>query len=156
MPKVLRALRGNYPHLRKYVVVRGESQNISDIERESDDEIVLIYNPEDYKLKDLMLEADVAISAGGQTLHELARIGVPTIAITVAENQLRNSKSWEKAGFVEYAGCWRDSDIISNIHRCLKHLEDKSVRFEKYRIAKNLVGGDGARNVIRFATNQSD
>lgn len=41
-------------------------------------------------LASLMREADLAVSAGGQTLYELAACGVPAVAIRVAENQRGN------------------------------------------------------------------
>ncbi len=48
----------------------------------------------------LMDWADVAISAGGQTLHELYRMKVPTYMIKLAENQEYNIRFYEKRGFV--------------------------------------------------------
>jgi UDP-2,4-diacetamido-2,4,6-trideoxy-beta-L-altropyranose hydrolase len=45
-------------------------------------------------MKHAMLETDIAISNGRQTLYKLVRVGVPTIAIGVAENQLGNIKEW--------------------------------------------------------------
>ena len=52
----------------------------------SDQKIKLWYNVDEYKMKNLMEAADIAVSAGGQTLYELARTGTPTIAIKVADN----------------------------------------------------------------------
>ena len=44
------------------------------------------------EMLNLMLESDVCISGGGQTTYELARVGVPTIGICLAENQ--KFKTW--------------------------------------------------------------
>ncbi len=49
---------------------------------------------------DLMLQADLAVSAGGQTLYELAAAGTPTLAIEVAENQADNVHSLAQRGVV--------------------------------------------------------
>lgn len=64
-----------------------------------------------------MNEADLAISAGGQTLHELHKMKVPTYMIQTADNQKNNVKYYEKKGF-QYFGdklkmCLCDEDIIS-------------------------------------------
>ena len=55
---------------------------------------------------------DLAISASGQTLYELACIGVPTIAIGIIDNQKNNIKNWINQGFIEYAGCWNDESYF--------------------------------------------
>lgn len=47
------------------------------------------------EIRDIMRESDVAISAGGGTLNELAACGVPTIALLFAENQQTNLQSFE-------------------------------------------------------------
>jgi len=52
-------------------------------------------------MKRVMAASDMAISAAGQTLYELARIGVPTIATAVVKNQLNNVQGWEKWGLSE-------------------------------------------------------
>ncbi len=38
-------------------------------------------------MKNLMINNDLAISAGGNTLYELCACGIPTIAIIIADNQ---------------------------------------------------------------------
>jgi UDP-2,4-diacetamido-2,4,6-trideoxy-beta-L-altropyranose hydrolase len=50
--------------------------------------LVVHRSPRD--MVDLMLRADLAIAAGGQTTYELAACGVPTLALCVAENQREN------------------------------------------------------------------
>lgn len=47
----------------------------------------------------LMLKCDIAVTAAGQTTYELARIGLPTIAIGVVENQKFNIDGWLEIGF---------------------------------------------------------
>ncbi|HIE58998.1 MAG TPA: UDP-2,4-diacetamido-2,4,6-trideoxy-beta-L-altropyranose hydrolase, partial [Hydrogenothermaceae bacterium] len=86
-PKVLKLLVNNYPNLKKNVVIGKGFKNIEEINSVADKNTNLIYYPDATKMKDIMLKSDIAISAGGQTLYELARVGVPTIAIAVADNQ---------------------------------------------------------------------
>ncbi len=59
-----------------------------------------------------MLVSDIAISSGGQTLCELARIGTPTIGICCAQNQQQNLECWRDTSFAEYAGWYNDRNII--------------------------------------------
>ncbi|MDG1873860.1 MAG: UDP-2,4-diacetamido-2,4,6-trideoxy-beta-L-altropyranose hydrolase [Mariniblastus sp.] len=46
----------------------------------------------------LMERADLAISAGGSTCYELARCGVPTIAVPIAENQIALAREMQQRG----------------------------------------------------------
>jgi UDP-2,4-diacetamido-2,4,6-trideoxy-beta-L-altropyranose hydrolase len=100
-PKVLRLLVDIYPELLKKVIIGNGFQNITEIEALKDHNTELIYYSDAAEMKKFMLESDIAISAGGQTLYELARIGVPTIAITVADSQSANIHGWQEVGFAE-------------------------------------------------------
>ena len=97
-------------------------------------------------MKKVMLDSDIAISAGGQTLYELARVGVPTIAISVADNQLGSIRGWQKTGFIEYAGWWED-DFGIRAKNILSQVKDPYIRRVKSEIGRKLVDGKGAKRV---------
>lgn len=61
--------------------------------------VVTIGNSSAAEVKQSMEKSDLAVSAAGQTLLELAALGVPTIAIITADNQLQNAKLLFEAGF---------------------------------------------------------
>ncbi|HEK24805.1 MAG: UDP-2,4-diacetamido-2,4,6-trideoxy-beta-L-altropyranose hydrolase, partial [Hydrogenobaculum sp.] len=69
-PKVLKLLKAKFPNLKKNVVIGKGFKNINEIEYTKDANTDLIYFPKAEKMKELMLESDIAISAGGQTLYE--------------------------------------------------------------------------------------
>jgi len=149
-PKILGFLRENYPELKKNVIVGNAFQNIDEIKKSADKNTNLIYYPDVKEIKEIMLESDIAISAGGQTLYELARVGVPTVGICVAENQLRNVKGWQEAGFIEYAGWWREENIFKNIELCFCKLVDFFIRKKKFFLGRELVDGRGSRRIVNF------
>ena len=47
-------------------------------------------------LYDLLMQADLAFCAGGNTLHELATLGVPAIVIPTMPHEWRNGKAFER------------------------------------------------------------
>jgi UDP-2,4-diacetamido-2,4,6-trideoxy-beta-L-altropyranose hydrolase len=145
--EVLRLLNENFPSLNKVVVIGKGSDNTLQIESK-DDKTHFLYCPDAEGMKKAMLESDVAISAGGQTLYELARVGLPTIAIAVADNQMNNVRGWQKAGFIEYAGRWEDEAVLSNVIRKLELLQDNILRNGKARRGKTLVDGRGASRIV--------
>jgi len=142
--KVLKLLVENYPELSKNIVIGNGFQNIREIERISDKKTNLLYSPDAEGMKKTMLESDIAICAGGQTLYELARVGVPAIAVAIADNQMNNVRGWKEAGFIEHAGWWEDKDLIDNIQRSIINLKDSEIRGNRYQTGKNIIDGKGA------------
>ncbi len=146
--RVLKLLIDNYPELAKKIVVGKGCRNAEEIEKLKDRKTELMYSPDAGGMKDIMLESDMAISAGGQTLYELARVGVPTIAVAVAGNQLNNIKGWQKAGFVEYAGWWEDGEVLNNVINKTGLLKDNCLRSEKAKTGRMMLDGLGAVRTV--------
>jgi len=97
-PGYIRKLREFYPEKQLKVVIGKGFQNLENIRKAADDKVELIYYPDALKMRNIMLNSDLAISAAGQTISELARIGVPTFGVQVAENQRNNYLNWLKSG----------------------------------------------------------
>lgn len=148
--KVLKLLVDNYPELTKNVIIGKGFQNTNVLEKLKDNNTKLIYYPNAEGMKNIMLESDIAISAGGQTLYELARVGVPTIAVAVADNQMNNIIGWEKAGFIKYAGWWEDEKVQSNILMAIGLLKDAGLREKMTKIGRELIDGFGAERIARY------
>jgi UDP-2,4-diacetamido-2,4,6-trideoxy-beta-L-altropyranose hydrolase len=71
-------------------------------------------------IADLMVRADVAVSAGGSTCWELAFMGVPSLVVVLAENQRLNAEGLEKAGFAINLG--KSPLAMDNLKRSLKRV----------------------------------
>ena len=100
------------------------------------------------EMLDSMLKADLCISGGGQTIHELARVGVPIIGICLSENQRMNLESWHKKGVVEYAGRHNDLNLMENIKTGIEKLSSQESRSKVSNRGRALVDGQGARRVV--------
>lgn len=102
------------------------------------------------QMAELMRWAHVALSAAGTTCWELARVGVPTVMVGVAENQYRTAPALAEAtGFV-YLGAMEhlSADAIA---RCLERLcRDVHWRRAARETASRLVDGRGAERVVRI------
>lgn len=130
------------------VVIGERYTNSTDIKRLVDNpKVNTIINPSELEMRKLMMMADIAISAGGQTMYELARTGTPTISIQVADNQTNNVKGWTNEGFCEHAGNWSDKNLLFKLKKCWDNLSQYETRVQRSEIGKNLVDGQGARRI---------
>jgi UDP-2,4-diacetamido-2,4,6-trideoxy-beta-L-altropyranose hydrolase len=148
-PRILRLLIDGYPKIEKKIIIGRGAKNIEKIEKVKDKNTHLIYSAEAGEMRKTMLACDAAISAGGQTLNELARVGVPTIALAVADNQKNNIRGWQRAGFIEYVGWWNDRECLDKIEKALTSLAPKSVRQRMAGIGRARVDGCGPRRVVQ-------
>jgi spore coat polysaccharide biosynthesis predicted glycosyltransferase SpsG/RimJ/RimL family protein N-acetyltransferase len=149
-PVILKMLVGEYPEMIKKVIVGKGYENTKDIEQVSDSRTEIVVAPDAEGMKQIMTGTDMAISAGGQTLYELARTGVPAIVVAVADNQLNNIEGWKKSGFIEYAGWWEDKGILHSISRKVELLKKKEIREKKAEAGMALVDGKGAARSVRY------
>jgi len=106
------------------------------------------------QMLDLMLKADICISAGGQTLNELARVGVPTIGVGMVDNQQRNLKAWQERGFLKFVGRYNDQSLIGNIELAIKKMTPLLVRQKMSNTAKLSIDGQGAQRIVSYIINQ--
>lgn len=148
-PKLLRLLRKHYPEFEKRIVIGSGFDNVDEINNLVDNKTELYHNLNAAQMKQLMIESDIAISAGGQTIYELAKIGIPCIIISVAENQLNHVEGWENAGFICYAGWKDDPDLLGNILRYLEELGNQKFRMEKSKVGRQFVKGTGSLLVMK-------
>ena len=71
---------------------------------------IVLHEPQ-VSLSQLMSKADVAIGAGGATNWERICLGVPSIVVTVAENQRKCAEYINKLGLINLIG---DAETISD------------------------------------------
>ena len=102
-------------------------------------------------LQGLMLETDLAVSAGGHTAYELAATGTPAILTLTAENQRGQVTALEKIGVFCYAGETGQNNIIktnlvSTLQRLVKNFDERRVMSKR---GQQLVDGLGAHRVTQ-------
>lgn len=152
-PKILELLNKEFPNIHKKVVIAESFRNVSEIESLKNECTELIYSPSSKEMLNTMSNVDLAISASGQTLYELACVGVPTIAIGIIENQKDNIENWQKVGFIEYAGCWNDNGLFKNILDKIQFLNDINIRYEKRLKAIQSIDGKGSLRIVKEILN---
>ncbi|MCW7472014.1 glycosyl transferase [Leptospira levettii] len=102
--EILSLLVKNFPALEKHLVVGPGFTNEVKLKELSDKNTFFYKNLSAIQMRDLMIQMDFAITAGGQTTYELDRCKVPMVMIKTAENQEGNIR-----GFVEF----QKSQVVS-------------------------------------------
>lgn len=98
----------------------------------------------------LMLGCDVAISACGQTLHELAYLGAPTIGIRIGDDQLLNQQAYIEAGFLSLAIDWNSGELESLLRHELNGLNSVEARAAKSKTGMNIIDGKGVERIAQL------
>jgi UDP-2,4-diacetamido-2,4,6-trideoxy-beta-L-altropyranose hydrolase len=103
-----------------------------------------------WKLRPLMLAADVAVSGAGMTLYELAATATPIVSLTMTPNQRPNATAFERAGAALAAGSADHPDLGATVARHLGCLAADATLRENLGVAgRRLVDGQGASRVAR-------
>ena len=106
----------------------------------------LLFNP--LNIPDLMAWADLAISAGGNTIWELAFMGVPCVIITLAENQQPVAEELAKIGMASNLG-WHNILSQADVMQAVKRLIfSKTTRREMSQKGQAIINGSGVSLTI--------
>jgi len=147
---ILRSLQENFPSVKKNVVIGRGFTNKNEIETLCNNSTELFFSPQASLMRDLMLYSDIAITAAGQTLYELAVTGTPSIAIAVAENQKNNIHEWKRKGFLPNTIYHHDVNFIRRIIEQVQTLKSITVRKKLSAIGKENVDGHGSIRVVNY------
>ncbi|NEO35149.1 MAG: hypothetical protein F6J90_02035 [Moorea sp. SIOASIH] len=106
------------------------------------------HSPKD--MRSLMVKADLAISAGGQTLYELARCATPTIALCVGADQIPNLTALEHRGCIVNIGWASQPNWLDQLYQVLQQLlVNPNQRAVLGKASSNLIDGKGASRIAQ-------
>ena len=152
--KVIRALSRIDKKLKVTVVLGSayvhhrELQGLMKEIKNSKSEFIIKSNVTD--MAKLMAGADVAISAGGETIYELAATGTPTINVAHVEHQSLNAGELEQRGVVINLGVGKSVSEQKISAAVESLLNDRNLRQKMSARGKKLVDGKGAERVARL------
>ncbi|MEB3291573.1 MAG: GNAT family N-acetyltransferase, partial [Synechococcales bacterium] len=107
------------------------------------------------QMPDLIAEADLAIAAGGSTNWELAFLGLPSIIITLADNQTAIADMLQEKGISRSLG-WHQrlqpAQIALTVYQLCHNAEKRSTMSQK---GQALVDGAGCDRVVMQLTGRA-
>lgn len=148
---VLPILTVAYPDVKKYVILGSSFSEANKIELLGDEQTVFFRNVTAEEMGKLMAEADVAVSAAGQTINELGRTGLPTVIFKVAANQENNIKGWIESGFITTYIDATQPWSVDKLLDALAALETADIREKRSLLGQSVIDGKGAIRVGRAA-----
>ncbi len=102
-----------------------------------------------HNMSQLMTMCDLAITAGGTTTYELCACGIPSVCVSVADNQVRNVKKFSELGVMVCAGDIRDTKCIQRIICELNYLiNHREYRLQMSEKMQKLVDGLGVKRIV--------
>jgi UDP-2,4-diacetamido-2,4,6-trideoxy-beta-L-altropyranose hydrolase len=148
--KVIQALRKvDVPGLEATVVVGASNPHANTLEAAIGQSRIPIHlSPDARNMPELMAWADLAVSAGGSTVWELAFMGVPTITLVLADNQQYIVKELNRAGVTLALGWCTDMSSVDMGAAFMQLSRASRVRMEMIQRGQQLVDGKGGQRVI--------
>ncbi|MBA1242125.1 UDP-2,4-diacetamido-2,4,6-trideoxy-beta-L-altropyranose hydrolase [Pseudomonas japonica] len=105
---------------------------------------VLDYSP---NMADLMRDSDLFIGAGGGTTWERAALGVPSLCVAVADNQVKNAEALAREGAHVYLGEASSVSVSALSAAIALLIANAPLRHSLAERARRLVDGRGAQRV---------
>jgi UDP-2,4-diacetamido-2,4,6-trideoxy-beta-L-altropyranose hydrolase len=96
----------------------------------------------------LMRRSDLAIAASGSTTWELAAMGVPSLVVPIAGNQIEVARSLQEKGAAISLGAAEELTIEGIAEAVAGIIPDRARRIELSSRARDLVDGNGAERVV--------
>ncbi|MFB1489886.1 MULTISPECIES: UDP-2,4-diacetamido-2,4,6-trideoxy-beta-L-altropyranose hydrolase [unclassified Thiocapsa] len=117
------------------------------IAQHADGRVQLLINPDE--LAQVFASCDLAIMAGGTSTFEAACCGLPMILVSIADNQTRNSETWEQFGAAIYLGAFPGITMNLLTKTFLDLLRDGDRCRSMAESGKTKIDGRGAQRIVQ-------
>ena len=101
-------------------------------------------------IAELMVKADIALGAGGTTTWERMALGLPSIVVTTADNQVACIKNLDQGGYLKWLGDVNYVDKHTIYNALLEAGKNPNKLKEQSQNCQTIVNGKGAQIVSRL------
>jgi len=129
------------------VVINPASPNAAAIRKQAKDHTNIALHEPLPSLAPLMLKADLAIGAGGATSWERCCLGLPSLVITLAENQKPIATELDRQRLVHWLG-HHDTVSESSLTTALKDVFDAECMWDWSNRCRDTVDAKGTERVV--------
>ncbi len=141
-PSLIESIRRYDPNVRIH-------QIITDAYDEADQNITYHKNLTATDVANVMRSCDIAVTAGGQSLVELCALGIPTLSITIADNQKNNIAYLAKESLTHHLGSFEDKNLSQNLIAGIEKLAKQSIRENISAALKKRIKPNSGANIAK-------
>ncbi len=140
-------LRLNRPDIEVDVIITGSGRHAAGIKEQTAGHDNIHIHVDLPTLAHLMAKADLAIGAGGATSWERLCLGLPSLVITLAENQKPVADELHRLDLVDWLG-HKDQVEAGQIGISIRHLTNENLDGIWSRRCKKVLNGRGIDSII--------
>lgn len=148
----MEAIKTLDPAIERVVLVSSANPHFSDIvdcrNRNNSSNVTLLVDEQEIARH--MVDADLAIIAGGTTTFETAVMGLPSLIIQIADNQGPNANAWERRGAAINLGPFSSLTLRALERQVVKLINDSRLRKSMACAGRSLVDCFGAQRVAQM------
>lgn len=153
MTKVLLELCQNLcPQATYHLIIGSAFQRKKEWEKEATKKVKVYQSPK--RMSEIMLQCDIAVSAGGSTIYELAACGVPTLAFLYSENQRGVVEYLSRREYLVNIGEYqklreKDKDALEKFSLQWSEIVNQKKRQIMIKKQQKLFDGKGTKRVVK-------
>jgi UDP-2,4-diacetamido-2,4,6-trideoxy-beta-L-altropyranose hydrolase len=140
-------------HLKVDVVIGTHNPHRAEIEQQVKSRLRTQLHVQVENMAELMAQSDLALGAGGATTWERLCLGLPTLVVTIAENQIPFSECLHHDGYLRWMGALETLDVQKLRQTLHDAVEQESINHQQSQKGKEIVSGDGTPQVAKLMTN---
>jgi len=101
-----------------------------------------------FTMAQLMVDADLAISGCGQTLHELVALQTPAIGICIDHDQVLNQQYYHQTEYLLTKNAWNDQHLKNNLRQQIHELTINAFHRESIvNKCANMINKNGVKSI---------
>ena len=101
-------------------------------------------------IAELMAKADLALCAGGTTTWERFCLGLPSLVVTIADNQVPFTRDLHQDGLLRWLGTSQEVNTHTLRKRVMQALQDNDRNLQEAKKGMKFVDGNGAKKVAEI------
>ncbi len=152
-PIIIREICNSHPQIKFDIVIGASYSNHAEISRLSKSNVTIHHNISAEVMRDLMLNADFAITAAGQTIYELIATRTPFVPIQTAQNQSNNINSLHELELIGDSIAAKSDGLVEALKNNFIKLLDYQTRHSLFLKFQNIIDGKGRERIIKMLTN---